>query len=134
MKYYFRENSGALQQAVSGPLQMQSLIDGIEVGMKKTVKGCMIILAILVVSFACSWVSSKNKLDDYVLRVQPGMQLTEARSNARKMGLKYVASSHGDEAGHFRDLVTASGVLGRYVCEIQHDGTRVIKVTQQFND
>lgn len=102
--------------------------------MKKVLKVCLIILVMVVVSFAWNWFSSKKTLDDYVLKVQPGMQLTEARSYARKMGLKYIASSYGNEAGRFRDLVTASGVMGRYVCEIQHDGTLVIKVTRQFHD
>jgi hypothetical protein len=102
--------------------------------MKKLLKVCGILLVIVIVLFSWSWFSTKKKLADYVLKVQPGMQLTEARSYARQMGLKYVASSHRDEAGHYRDLVTATGVMGRYVCEIQHDGTVVIKATMQFHD
>lgn len=102
--------------------------------MKKTLKVFLIMLAFLVVSVVWNWFSSKKKLDDYVLKIQPGMQLAEARSYAKKAGLKYIASSHGDGARQLRDLVTASGVMGRYVCEIQHDGTVVIKVTQQFHD
>lgn len=102
--------------------------------MRKILKVFLIILVMVVVSFAWNWVSAKKRLDDYVHKVRPGMQLAEARSYARKMGLKYVASSYGNEAGRFRDLVTASGVMGRYVCEIQHDGTTAIKVTQKFHD
>ncbi|MDD5286664.1 MAG: hypothetical protein PHD54_12465, partial [Desulfuromonadaceae bacterium] len=92
---------------------------------KKTlINFCLIsILALLVVSFGWSWFYSKKKLVEFSLKVHPGMQLIEARSYARQVGLKYVISSRRDELGRFRDLVTASGVMGRYVCEIQHDGT-----------
>ena len=102
--------------------------------MKKLLKVLLVLLAIMVATFGWSWFSSKKKLGDYALKVHSGMALTEARSYARQMGLKYVVSSHRDETGRFRDLVTASGVMGRHVCEIQHDGTVVEKVTSQFQD
>jgi hypothetical protein len=102
--------------------------------MNKMLKVFIIILVIVIASFSWSWFHTKKKLDDYVHKVQPGMQLTEVRTYARQMGVKYVVSSHRDEAGHFSDLVTASGVMGRYVCEVQHDGTVVIQVTKRFHD
>lgn len=102
--------------------------------MKKLLKIFGIILVIVIILIGWSWFSTKKKLTDYVLKVQPGMQMAEARSHASQMGLRYVASSYKDEAGHYRDLVTASGVMGRYVCEIQHDGAVVIKATKRFND
>jgi len=102
--------------------------------MMKILKVFVILMAIVVALSVWNWFSSKKTLADYALRVQPGMQVTEARSYARQKGLKYVASSYRDEAGRFHDLVTSSGVMGRYVCEIQHDGTIVIKVSRQFHD
>jgi uncharacterized protein YxeA len=102
--------------------------------MKKILKVFVIVLLIMVALFCWSWFSAKKKLADYVLKVQPGMQLTEAQSYAKHMGLKYVASTYKDVAGHYRDLVTATGVMGRYVCEIQHDGAVVIKTTKRFQD
>ena len=102
--------------------------------MMKLLKTLVILLAIAAAPFVWSWFSSRKALADYVLKVQPGMQVTEARSYARQKGLKYVASPHSDEAGRFHDLVTSSGVMGRYVCEIQNDGTVVVKVTRRFND
>jgi uncharacterized protein YxeA len=102
--------------------------------MKKLLKVFVIILAIVVALFSWNWFSAKRALADYVHKVQPGMQVTEARSYAMQKGLKYVISSYKDEAGRFRDLVTATGVMGRYVCEVQHDGTVVVKVNQRFHD
>ena len=100
----------------------------------KLLKAFVILLAIVVALSVWNWFSTKRALADYALKVQPGTQVTEARTYARQKGLKYVASSYRDEAGRFHDLVTSSGVMGRYVCEIQHDGTVVVKVTRQFND
>lgn len=102
--------------------------------MKKLLRVFLIVLAVGFALFSWNWFSTKRALDDYVHKLKPGMQVTEAQSYARQMGLKYVASSHRDEGGQFRDLVTAAGVMGRYVCEIRHDGTVVQKATQLFHD
>lgn len=102
--------------------------------MKKLLKVFIAVLAIVIAFSAWSWFSAKKNLADYVVKVQPGMQLTDARAYANQMGLKYVATSRRDDAGQFRDLVTATGVMGRHVCEILHDGTVVVKVERNFHD
>jgi hypothetical protein len=122
---------------------MQLLIAGIEKSrecklvegnMKKLSRVVVLILAIVIMLFIWSWFSSKKELAAYVQKVQPGMQVTEARSYAGQMGLKYVAASQRGESDTYRDLVTSTGVMGRYVCEIQHDGTVVVKVTSTLHD
>lgn len=102
--------------------------------MKKVLRIGIIILAMGFILFSWNWFSAKKTITDFVLKVQPGMQVSEARSYAREMGLKYIAASQRDKSGNYRDIVTATGVMGRSVCEIQHDGAVVMKVGSTFHD
>lgn len=79
---------------------------------EKLLKIFVLILALVVVSFGWNWFYSKKKLEEFSLRVRPGMQLIEVRSHARQLWLQYVISSRRDESGRFRDLVTESGIMG----------------------
>lgn len=102
--------------------------------MKKIAKGLVIILVIGFAFFSWNWFSAKRSLADYVQKIQPGMQLAEAQAYAKQKGLKYKSFSRRNEAGLFTDYVMPDGVMGRFLCEIQHDGTVVVKVDRQFND
>jgi hypothetical protein len=102
--------------------------------MKQVLRIVIIILVMGFVLFNWNWVSSKKAIADFSHKVQPGTQVSEARSYAGQMGLKYISASHRDESGHYRDLVTSTGVMGRAVCEIQHDGTVVMKVISTVHD
>jgi len=102
--------------------------------MKKMLKIFVITLAAGLALFSWNWFSAKRALTSYVHRIQPGMQVTEAQLSARQMGLKYKSFSRRNEAGLFTDYVIPDGVMGRYICEIQHDGAVVISVISRFND
>ena len=78
--------------------------------------------------------SSVRRIEQFAQEVKPGIQVTDARLQARQMGLKYISSSRRDEAGHFRDLVTSSGIMGRFFCEVQHDGNVVISAKKGTMD
>ena len=75
--------------------------------MKKLLKIFVIILAVGFALFSWSWFSAKRALVDYVHKVQPGMQVTEARSYAKQKGLKYVISSYKDEMTYFSPFCLA---------------------------
>lgn len=88
----------------------------------------------VVVMFVWNILTTVRKIEQFASEVKPGAQVGEARSQARQMGLKYISSSRRDEAGHFRDLVTSSGIMGRFFCEVQHDGTVVISAKKGTMD
>lgn len=88
----------------------------------------------VVVMFVWNILTTVRKIEQFASEVKPGAQVGEARSQARQMGLKYISSSRRDEAGQFCDLVTSSGVMGRFICEVRHDGNVVISTGKSVLD
>ncbi len=97
--------------------------------MRKILK---VALAVIVLIFLVSLVDgyrTKKRLVRYCRETVAGTSLVSAKGKALQSGFRFFDSSSPSKA-----LVTASGVMGRYVCEIEHDGERVIKASLLFND
>ncbi len=94
------------------------------------------VLAGIVLIFLASAVigyRTKQKLVEYCRGTTAGTPINVARETALKNGFRYIESSSVE--GKLRKaLVTASGVMGRVVCEIEHDGNRVVKTSCRSND
>ncbi len=76
---------------------------------------------------------TKRKLVDYCRATTVGTPLAAARERAVRNGFRVVEGGSPDESRR-KVLVTASGVMGRLVCEIEHDGNKVLRSSLRFND
>ena len=102
--------------------------------LRKLVRIVMIIFVtifflIAVVTFA-TWYQTKKRLVRYCRETTAGTSLVDAHETARQSGFHFLNYS---SMGH-KAYVTATGVMGRYICEIEHDGKRVIRTRLNFND
>lgn len=100
---------------------------------KKLFKIFLLFLALLILFTAFQWSQTKRKLAAYCRETTAGSSLAGARERALREGFRFIDSS-SDGGGRRTALVTASGVMGRIVCEIEHDGDRVIKASLNKND
>jgi hypothetical protein len=69
-------------------------------------------------------------LERYCRETPAGTSLAGAEEKARQLGFRFINYSSADHQA----FVTAGGVMGRYVCVIEHDGKRVGKTKLNFND
>jgi len=88
------------------------------------------IMVIILLFWSTSWFQTKKSLTRYCREMTAGTSLSSAKENARQHGFRFVNYS----SAHHKAFVTASGVMGRYVCVIEHDGKRVVKSSLNFND
>lgn len=102
--------------------------------MKKIVRILAIVLLLAVMFSVWNWFSGKRAISAYILKVQPGISIDAAKKDASDMGLNYRSRSQRNESGLFVDMAIPDGVMGRYVVEIHHDGSTVVKVIKRFND
>ncbi len=100
---------------------------------KKLFKVFLLFLVLLVLLSAFQWSRTKRKLAAYCSETTAGTTLSRARENALRNGFRFIDGS-GSEGGRSTALVTASGVMGRIVCEVEHDGDRVIKASLKGKD
>lgn len=88
------------------------------------------IILLIVILCAASWYQTKKSLFNYCRETPAGTSLGHAKESARKHGFQFINySSMGNKA-----FVTSGGVMGRYMCVIEHDGKRVLQTTLNFND
>lgn len=88
------------------------------------------IICILVLFGSYSWFQSKKGLERYCREAPAGTSLASAEAKARQQGFRF---SNYSSANH-QAFVTASGVMGRYICVLEHDGKRVVNSSLNFND
>jgi len=88
-----------------------------------------VMILIILISFA-SWYQTKKSLVRYASETIAGTSLVSAKENALQHGFHFINYSSADH----KVFVLAPGVLGRYVCQIEHDGKRVVKTRLNFND
>ena len=91
-----------------------------------------LVLAVIVLIFLVSLANgyrTREKLVRYCRGTVAGTSLVAAREKARQNGFRF-----SDRSSRTKPLVTASGVMGRYVCEIEHDGERVVKASLLFKN
>jgi len=98
----------------------------------------LLILAALMVAIVgysiFSWVTAKREVQQYCSQLSEGTSVDAAKGMALKRGLRFYSSQPPNSKGEFSALVTSSGVMGRYVCIVEHNGRTVTKARLRFND
>ncbi len=100
--------------------------------LKKSMQVVLIGIAFLFLISAANGYRTKQKLVRYCRETTGGTLLASAREKAVQNGFRIIESSSDPARQHM--LVTASGVMGRVVCEVEHDGERVIKTFIRSRD
>jgi len=85
---------------------------------------------LIIIFCVSSWYQTKKSLVRYCQETAAGTSLARAEERARQHGFRFINYSSADH----KAFVTASGVMGRYVCVLEHDGKRVVKSALDFND
>jgi len=92
-------------------------------------------LIVVIVGYSIfTWVKAKSELQQYCSQLSEGTSIDAAKTMALKRGLRFYSSQQPNSKGEYSALVTSSGVMGRYVCIVEHNGQTVTKVRLQFND
>jgi hypothetical protein len=88
-----------------------------------------VVLAVLLVGLlwtAANGYKTRQGLTSYCQDSLVGVSLTQAQSIAQERGYRFEpAASNIFKPG--QAVVTASGAMGRVVCEMEHDGERVTR-------
>lgn len=90
-------------------------------------------IGIIVLITAINGYRTKRRLVQYCRETTGGTTLAAARQKAAQQGFRFIDSSSADNPRRTA-LVTASGVMGRVVCEVEHDGIKVLKASLHGND
>jgi len=105
--------------------------------MKKIYLILLILAAFMVVIAGYSiftWMKAKSEVQQYCSQLSEGTSVEEAKSMALKRGLRFYSSQQPNSKGEYSALVTSSGVMGRHVCIVEHNGRTVTKMRLKFND
>jgi hypothetical protein len=100
---------------------------------KKFLKAVLAVIVLIFLVSLANGYRTKQKLVRYCRETTVGTSLVNAKERALQNGFHFLDYSSVDRNSN-KVLVTASGVMGRYVCEIEHDGNRVVKASLLFND
>jgi hypothetical protein len=106
----------------------------------KNIYWILLILAVLIVVIAVvehsvyTWMQAKSEVQQYCSQLNEGTSVEAAKSMALKRGLRFYSSQPPNSKGEYSALVTSSGVMGRYVCIVEHNGRTVTKARLRFND
>lgn len=87
------------------------------------------IILLIVILCATNWYQTRKSLVNYSREIPAGTSLGHAKESARMRGFQFINYS---SLGHTA-YVTTGGVLGRYMCVIEHDGKHVLHTTLNFN-
>ena len=105
--------------------------------MKKIYLILLILAALMVVIVGYTiftWMQAKGEVRQYCSQLSEGTSVDAAKDMASKRGLRFYSSQLPNSKGEYSALVTSSGVMGRYVCVVEHNGRTVTKARLQFND
>jgi hypothetical protein len=100
----------------------------------------LLILAVLIVAVAIvehslyTRMQAESEVQQYCSQLSQGTSLDAAKSMALKRGLRFNSSQLPNSKGEYSASVTSSGVMGRYVCIVEHNGLTVTKTRLQFKD
>jgi hypothetical protein len=96
---------------------------------KKLLKTVLAGIVLLFLVGLVNGYQTKKKLVRYCHETTAGTLLSSTKQKALQNGFRFYDNDTRKKA-----LVTASGVMGRYVCQIEHDGNKVVKASLLFND
>lgn len=101
--------------------------------MGKLVKVLAATIGTIVLITAINGYRTKRRLAAYCRETVPGTTVEAARQKAVGHGFRFIDSSSA-ASPRKTALVTTSGVMGRVVIEVEHDGTQVVKTFLRGND
>ncbi len=91
----------------------------------------MVIVGVVVIGF----IGGESNMKDYCATVSSGTAIKDVELSAQQNGYRYhkgVEPKAG--SGEYVALITSSATMGRFVCEIRHDGSRVAETRYVHND
>lgn len=92
-------------------------------------------LIVVIVGYSIfTWMKAKSEVQLYCSKLTEGTSVDAAKTMALKRGLRFYSSQRLNSKGEYSALVTGSGVMGRYVCIVEHNGQTVTKARFRFND
>ena len=101
----------------------------------KKIRAIFFIVVVAVAGYAAfSWFTARNEVREYCSGLKAGTDVATMKSLAASRGLRLVSPNRADGQGRFTALVTSSGTMGRYVCTVEHDGSKVIGTRLDFHD
>ena len=97
------------------------------------------VLALLLVAIAgvvvIGFVGGESNMEAYCVGVSSGTAIKDVELSAREKGYRLHAGIETKPgSGEYTSLITSSATMGRFVCEIHHDGSRVSKTRYVHND
>ena len=97
------------------------------------------VLALLFMAMAgvvvIGFVGGESNMEDYCVTVSPGAAIKDVELSAQQHGYRYhkgIEPKAG--SGEYVSLVTSGATMGRFVCEIHHDGSSVARTRYIYND
>ena len=92
----------------------------------RVIKIITVLIAVFIGSvFIDSWLLEPNRIDQVCSEIQVGVSTTEVFAKAKEFNLRLIESR--PEGKKIKFITIHGGAFGRYVCEIQHDDSHVIK-------
>ena len=97
--------------------------------MKKPSRALKIVTALIAVFigsvFIDSWLLEPNRIEHMCSEIQVDVSISEVFTKASEFNLRLIESR--PEGKEINFITIHGGAFGRYVCEIQHDGSHVVK-------
>ena len=91
----------------------------------------MVIVGVVVIGF----VVGESNMKAYCVAVSSGTAIKDVEFSAREKGYRLHAGIETKPgSGEYTSLITSSATMGRFVCEIHHDGSRASKARYVHND
>jgi hypothetical protein len=103
--------------------------------MKRIFLSIVAALVVVIVGYSIFvWMKAKSEVQQYCSQLTEGTSVDAAKSMAITRGLRFYSPQPSNSKGEYSGLVTSSGVMGRYVCIVEHNGKTVRKVRLRLND
>ncbi len=91
----------------------------------------MAIVGIVVIGF----IGGESNMKDYCGAVTSGTAVKDIELSTREKGYRlHTGIETKPGSGEYTSLITSSATMGRFVCEIHHDGLRVVNTRYIHND
>lgn len=102
----------------------------------KIIGGVLTLLVIAVAGVVVTeFVGVEPNMGDYCVAVPSGTAIKDVELSAREKGFRLHAGIETKPgSGEYTSFITSSATMGRFVCEIHHDGTRVAEIRYIHND
>lgn len=94
----------------------------------------LVLLGLAGVTFISFRVGGTN-METYCAGLTPGLPVKEVELSARREGYRFHPGVESESGAAERvALVTSGSTMGRFVCEVRHDGSQVVGARYVVND